>query len=372
MKTGGRMDIPRAIEFGYCRVGIEETRKFRIANQSAATSKFAILSEIFTFSPRQGKRCAYHPLATLRPGQKVEVAVSCVPHEAKTVIEAVRVNLNNDWKTIKVTAIGKYPYVALNTHKLDFGELLTGQTLTREITFRNPSSVPAEFEIKKENEDADVLPAFTLDCCSGTIPPNSSFLVKVKYLPTVVGLCSCVHFKARVKGGNEDTFTCLGQALGLQVSLSTKSVQFGEVTLGKSNSRVIYVQNNSSQRAVFQFVNDKKNVFAFSKREGVVEAKSDFRVVITFCPTDTINFYERVFCIVQNHMILVSVWCCASSWICLGHVMICCTSPTPYIKDMLICTDTESSWELIKEKRVSRQLKGDKEWAACAAKVVPA
>lgn len=234
------------------------------------------------------------------------MTVAYIPHEAKSIIEAARVNLNNDWKTIKVTAIGKYPYIALNSHKLDFGELPTGLSITKEIILKNPSLVPAEFEIEEENEEADVLPAYSLDCYKSVIPPNSSFLVKVKYSPTIVGLYSCVHYKVRVKGGNEDEFTCLGQALGLQVSLSTKSVQFGEVTLGKTTSRVVYVQNLTKQQAIFQFVNDKKNVFSFSEREGVVKPKSDYRVVITFCPTDTINFYERVFCIVQNHLILVS------------------------------------------------------------------
>ncbi len=231
--------------------------------------------------------------------------MSYTANEAKAIIEAARVNVNDDWKTVKATAIGKYPYIGLSTHKLDFGELLTGLTSTKEITLKNPSLVPAEFEIEKVNEKGDVLPAFTVDTYKNVIPPNSSFLVRVQYLPTVVGLFSCTHYKVRVKGGNEDEFTCFGQSLGLEVSLSAKSVQFGEVTLGKTTNRVLYVHNASTQPATFQFVNDKKNVFSFSKKEGTVKPNSDFRIVITFTPTDTINFYERVFCIVQNHMILV-------------------------------------------------------------------
>jgi len=237
----------------------------------------------------------------------MEVIVSYTPEGAKSIIEATRININNDWKTIKTTAIGKYPYIALSSHKLDFGELVTGLSITKEITLKNPSLVPAEFEIQEENEEANVLPSFTLDCYKYTIPPNSSFLIKVKYSPSIVGMYSCAHYKVRVKGGNEAKFTCLGQALGLQVSLSSNTVSFGEVTLGTTITRVLYVENKSKQPATFQFATDKKNVFSFSKREGVVKGRSDFRVVITFCPTDTINYYERVFCIVQNHLILVIV-----------------------------------------------------------------
>jgi len=247
----------------------------------------------------------YHPIATLTPNQKLDITISYTANEAKTVIEAARVNINDEWKTIKVTAIGKYPYVGLSTHRLDFGELLTGLTSTRDIVLKNPSLVPTEFEIEKVNEESDVLPAFSLDCYKNTIPPNSSFLMKVKYEPTVVGQFSCTHFKVLVKGGNTEEFSCFGQALGVEVSLSAKSIQFGEVTLGKTTNRVLYVHNASSQDATFQFINDKKNVFSFSKREGTIKPNSDFRIVITFCPTETINFYERVFCIVQNHLILV-------------------------------------------------------------------
>ena len=58
MKMTNPFNIPAAIEFDYCRVGIEETRKFIITNRSGAPAKFSIFSEIFTFNPRQGKRCA--------------------------------------------------------------------------------------------------------------------------------------------------------------------------------------------------------------------------------------------------------------------------------------------------------------------------
>ena len=242
----------------------------------------------------------------MQPNQREEIKVAYTAAEAKSVIEAARVSINDDWKTVKVTAIGKYPYIGLSTHKIEFGDLLAGLTSTKEIVLKNPSLVPAEFEIEEKDAANDVLPAFSLDGLKNTIPPNSSFIIKVKYAPTVVGLFSCTHYKVKIKGGNEDEFTCLGQALGVEVGLSAKSVQFGEVTLGNTTNRVLYIHNDSSQPATFQFLNDRKNVFSFSKREGVIKPKSDFRIVITFVPTETINFYERVFCIVKNHLILVT------------------------------------------------------------------
>jgi len=215
-------------------------------------------------------------------------------------------NLNDEeWRTVKASAIGKFPFIHLSTHKLDFGELLAGLTSTKEIILKNPSLVPAEFEIEKEESEKDILPVFTLDNMKSIIPPNSSFLIKVKYSPTVVNLYSCTHFRIKVKGGNVDSLNCTGQSLGVEVGLSAKSIQFGEVTLGNTTARVLYIHNYSSQLATYQFINDRKNAFSFSKKEGLIKPHSDERILITFSPTDTINFYERVFCIVKNHLILV-------------------------------------------------------------------
>mmetsp|Transcript_39543 Transcript_39543/g.38040 ORF Transcript_39543/g.38040 Transcript_39543/m.38040 type:complete len:140 (+) Transcript_39543:769-1188(+) len=45
-------------------------------------------------------------------------------------------------------------------------------------------------------------------------------------------------------------------------------------------------------------------MFSFSKIEGTVNAKSQTRIIITFTPEQTQNYYERIFCIVRNHQVL--------------------------------------------------------------------
>ena len=64
---------------------------------------------------------------------------------------------------------------------------------------------------------------------SGTIPPNASFKVTIKFSPTIVNLTSCAHYTIRTVGGNELTFSCIGHASGFDVKLSTTSLHFGEV-----------------------------------------------------------------------------------------------------------------------------------------------
>jgi hypothetical protein len=105
-------------------------------------------------------------------------------------------------------------------------------------------------------------------------------------------------------GGNECNFNAKGEAQGFDVALSTNSVHFGEVAVDNSTNRLINVQNNNDMPCTFQFVTDKNNMFSFSQTEGVVKPFSFARIIVTFVPPKTGNFYERIFCMVRNHQVL--------------------------------------------------------------------
>jgi hypothetical protein len=62
--------------------------------------------------------------------------------------------------------------------------------------------------------------------------------------------------------------------------------------------------NESDLPTTFQFITDNKNIFSFSVTEGTVNARSSTRIIITFNPQATVNYYERVFCIARNHQML--------------------------------------------------------------------
>ena len=64
------------------------------------------------------------------------------------------------------------------------------------------------------------------------------------------------------------------------------------------------VVNNSDLPTSFQFFTDKSNLYSFSMTEGVVKAHASQRIIITFSPQRTGNYYERIFCLVRNHKVL--------------------------------------------------------------------
>ena len=138
----------------------------------------------------------------------------------------------------------------------------------------------------------------------GSIPPKQCFLVRVKYSPTIVSMLSNTTYVVKVNGGNEERFTCTGSAIGMNVYLSSKSINFGEISQESSTNRLLNIVNDSDSPAHYQFLCDKKNIFSFSKVEGVVPPKSSERIIILFRPNQTVNYYERIFCMVRNHKVL--------------------------------------------------------------------
>lgn len=161
----------------------------------------------------------------------------------------------------------------------------------------------AQFSVEKINDDGKDA-SFSIDFYQGQIPPNASFKITIKYVPSIVGVTSCSQYKIKTVGGNELNFSALGYATGFNVGLSNKSIHFGEVQIGSNTNRLLNIINDSDLPTSFQFVNDSKNVFSFSKTEGTVNARASTRIIITFNPQQTVNYYERVFCIVRNHSVL--------------------------------------------------------------------
>lgn len=94
---------------------------------------------------------------------------------------------------------------------------------------------------------------------------------------------------------------CMGHAEPFDVFLSTSSINYGEIKLGEVVSRMFTINNQSDLPTKFEFFNQVGNLFSLSKTKGVIKAKSNVRIIAYFNPSQTVNYYERVFCIVRNH-----------------------------------------------------------------------
>ena len=206
-------------------------------------------------------------------------------------------------KVLKVSALGKYPFVTLDQTSFDFENLLVGKTATQVFNLQNSSLVPTRYTIERVKDDGKDV-AIQVDHSEGEINPSQIVKVTVTYTPQIAGVKSFTLFKVSAFGGNQIEFSCQGQADGYNVELSSKTVQFGEVQVQQTTNRLLNVMNNSDLPTSFQFFTDKSNLFSFSVTEGVVKPRSSQRIIINFSPQRTGNFYERIFCLVKNHKVL--------------------------------------------------------------------
>mgnify|MGYP003880634599 FL=1 len=288
--------IPNNIDLGFCAVGQTITKQFTLTNPTATEKQFSFEDSAFSFEPKSG---------WLPPKGRVNVSLSYQPQDATVLVATTVLQVTGEPdRVIKISAIGKYPFIVINTMKLDFETLLVGKQMTKEIIIKNQSPVPASFQVSPLDEDSFRDNAFTLDYTHGVIPPKASFLIKATYKPAIVDLISCTHFNITCLGGNSVKFECKGIAAGVSVAFTQKSINFGEIKLGQQTSRLVILQNASDIPAHFQVYNDKKNVFSFSATVGVINPHSTFRLIVQFNPTTTMTYYERVFAVVRDHQVL--------------------------------------------------------------------
>lgn len=103
---------------------------------------------------------------------------------------------------MKISAIGKFPYLKVSSKKFQFGELLYGKRGIKKLIVKNVSDVGTNFHVEKLIDDGFEDSSFSFDVMSGFIPPKSTFLIQVRYKPMNWDLYSCSHFELTCEGGN--------------------------------------------------------------------------------------------------------------------------------------------------------------------------
>lgn len=79
----------------------------------------------------------------LRGGHKKEITISFSPVEAKVIVSSAVFKFQEGDKTtqkvLKMSGIGKFPFVNLSTEKLDFESLTVGKEAFKNVELRNYS-----------------------------------------------------------------------------------------------------------------------------------------------------------------------------------------------------------------------------------------
>eukprot|EP00752_Nemacystus_decipiens_P004480 g4092.t1 len=271
-----QVGIPVGLDFGYCQADDVSERVFFVQNTGEVAAPFQwTVPPPFTMSPAEG---------TVAVGESQAVTCSVRPTDASVFVSQAALTVGQGVNAIKpkplldmkVSCIGKYCYVVPSEDELDFGDQTIvavgggaggdarGGCPRKDFTLRNQSVVPAAFTIHRLEDDRD--PVFSVHPSEGVIPPEDEVVVTVTYSPVSAGTFSRDHYEVVTVGGNKVTVGIQGRAVGCSVRLEKKedpfargcgvpdSVNFREVKVGVTTTRVINLYNEASTPCRFCFV----------------------------------------------------------------------------------------------------------------------
>lgn len=262
--------------------------------EAGESKKFQI-----TFNPTEATVYLSRAVCRVRPSEIQRGSTTNAAAERSRSIEPIS-------QTLKLSGIGKYPYISIPNDRIEFGDILLGRTGEQSITIQNKSLVPATFAIRMINPDLPV-ETFTFHPKSGVIPPESQAKIRAVYRPLATGSFDSEIFEISTPGGNKLKLSVMGNGVGPQLSIDTKSVNFGFVQMGDERKMLINIHNHSNIEADWAFAVNPNGIFRFEQSNGTLRAKSDASVGVIFRPTAPINFYRRIYlhAFNQNHSLYV-------------------------------------------------------------------
>ena len=288
-------NIPETIDFDFISVKNENSKTITLENISNKSILYKIENaEGFIFEPSQG---------IIPIKKKIELKVKINPNYATVLIANARIILDQKYtKIIRLSSIAKYPYISINKTHLDFGSVQIGHSSEQELVITNNENVPAKFTIERTSTQPGNQPCmFYISNLSGEIPPNSNYLLKILFKPLFCLNVSYETFVLSIKGGNKLSFSCRGNCHILRTWVGTKSVNFKTIPLGSQIKKLFRIYNDSDLATEFQIYHDNSGAFIFDLNEGIIPAKSNVRINVTFRPYETMVYYQRIFCLIKNH-----------------------------------------------------------------------
>jgi hypothetical protein len=204
----------------------------------------------------------------------------------------------------------------VSDERVDFGDMLAGspitEELTREIVVSNRSVVHARVEVIRVERDRE--PVFAVHPTSLIVPPQSELPVMIQFHSRSAGTYTAEHLEFVTPGGNRPRLLLTGSSVAPVVKIYKQedpfakgfgvstSVNFGSIKVGARCDRAVFLQNNSDADLHFQFVSDEGGCFKLSKYRGVIPAQLEVSVKFTFSPDRPINYYKRLFVIIEHRL----------------------------------------------------------------------
>lgn len=320
------LTLPPFIDFGMCptaeksecTIDVYNTGDLKASLRWHAKAPFSVRAPTNVIEVGQAIRCsvAFDP-------QDASVYDGHIACEALTLSDTgSHVNGSTDGRPaeamdskrqyiLQCTGVGKIPHLAVLGTKepvVQFGEVFPGNRAPQTLEITNTTQVRATFRVTAVNDDGAPAPlapqAFSVSPESGVVEPGRSFALTFYFHSHTVKEHTCQRFQITSPGGTPLVVTCTAFCRPMEVRLSTRSHNFGEVLCGKTYTRTIQIHNDSDRPAVYHFINADymRGVFWLDRHMGIVPPASFMVVTVYFGPLTPINFYKALTCIIKGAM----------------------------------------------------------------------
>ncbi|KAJ7389222.1 hypothetical protein OS493_032690 [Desmophyllum pertusum] len=307
--------VPDSLKFGMCAVKDCVQVVFQITNTSELVTNFQWqVLEPFSIVPESG---------TLAPRTSCSIKATFCP-KAALVYEATAVcTYSAGQKTpftkhVRIEGIGKFPHLVASISGptktsstelsskeevvLNFGEVPVQSSATKWIELHNFSPVNAPFQVLQPSCASNIDTVFASSHYHGVVPAESTIKLKVSFTPQNPGQYSVDYLEVIALGAtNCSVIKCTGIGKGPEVVFDCDYLDMGVVESGKFVAKSFKVINNTEVPAAFQFMIDcSQSVFKLETTCGLLPGKGSQTVILRFSPTNPINYYRRLTCLVQN------------------------------------------------------------------------
>ncbi|XP_078326129.1 cilia- and flagella-associated protein 65-like isoform X1 [Crassostrea virginica] len=255
------------------------------------------------------------PAKALLKGQQQIFVVKITPNDVKHYKHDLTFRLNDDEKYNKYVELwgsAESPEVVLDTEGvMYFKQTCIGTSSSKEYTIKNVSRIPLRFEWKMVHKDKQRL---SVNPSSGIIQPNEmqahtwSFVpaAEEKYVMKPSLIVWGQGFHSSSSGGKKKQFTvrAIGEGSIGDIRCDNSYIDFGDVVVGSSTSKMISITNNSTCSLHYSLIidqamdgpypeeitRDDKLALILDRTEGVLPARSRHNILATVKPIRRVNY----------------------------------------------------------------------------------
>jgi len=313
------LSVPHFLDFGLCPTMERSQQQIEVYNTGTLKASMK-----WHARPPFTVRC---PAAAVDVGQSVRCTIEFEPKTASVfdgliaceVASGASIAVEEDDESsarspevkqyaLQCTGVGKMPHLCVPgglSPLVEFGAVSPGKRVPQTLELMNTTPVRAVFRVRPMLDPSETSPlppsAFWVSPESGVVEPNCTFSFTFYFQSHTVKEYACQRFQVSTPGGTPLVVTCKAFCRPIDVLMSARSINFGEVPSGKTYSRTLQLHNKSDRPAPYHFVNvEQRGVFWVDRPVGVIPPDSFMVVTVFFGPLSPINYHKKVSCIIKG------------------------------------------------------------------------